>query len=179
MVGAINRALEDLICTRHGEAVWQQIVARAHSDTEHFLNGAAYPPGITSAMINAATEVLDIPRNDFLEEFGEHTVWYANSIGYGDVLRLSGSNLTEFLLNVDQLRSRLEDGLLAVPLKVRCIREQPGCLRVCMSLEDSRWRPLVVGILTGLSNFYGTPVQMARGTGELGCESGDILVRMI
>ena len=51
--------------------------------------------------------VLKADANDILEAFGEYWILYTADEGYGQLLNLSGSNLKEFLGNLNMLHDRI------------------------------------------------------------------------
>src|SRR5262245_30844719 len=45
--GLVNKALQDLVCSRYGEGTWERIRRNAGVDVDLFVNMEAYPDDIT------------------------------------------------------------------------------------------------------------------------------------
>src|SRR5580700_10485269 len=107
MYGLVNQAIEDLVRSNHGDAVWTSVRERAGLDDGSFLSMSEYPDATTYSLVGAASEVLQLPPDAILEAFGEYWVLYTSKKGYGEMLEMAGTTLSEFLMNLDQLHTRL------------------------------------------------------------------------
>ena len=68
----MNQAIEDLICNQFGDETWERIKAGAKVDIPVFISNAPYPDEITFWLVVAASDVLDTPAENILEDFGEY-----------------------------------------------------------------------------------------------------------
>ena len=59
MYGLVNKAVEGMVCTAHGEATWLRIKAAAGVNVEGFVSNQPYPDDMTYRLVAAASEVLD------------------------------------------------------------------------------------------------------------------------
>src|SRR4051812_42345266 len=105
MYGMVNKAVEDLVTTRFGAAAWAAIKQRAGVEHEVFLSMDPYPDDITYRLVDAASDVLHLHTDAVLEAFGEYWTLYTAQEGYGEMFKLSGDTLLEFLLNLDELHT--------------------------------------------------------------------------
>ena len=72
MYGMVNKAVEEMVVMHHGEAMWEQIKAKAGVGMEVFMSNEAYPDEITYNLVAAASELLKLPAGQILRGFGEH-----------------------------------------------------------------------------------------------------------
>lgn len=62
---------------------------------------------MTFKLVGAASQVSGLPVEVCLEEFGKHFLVYCQKNGYDQILRVLGSNLFDFLTNLDNLHDHL------------------------------------------------------------------------
>ena len=107
MYGLVNKAVEDLVVSNHGEETWDRIRAEAGATEDAFISMDPYPDALTYKLVGAASEVLDTPVPDLLEAFGRYWMLYTAREGYADLLDASGGSFFEFVANLDGLHTRL------------------------------------------------------------------------
>lgn len=66
-----------------------------------------YDDETTFKLVAAASNVSGLPVEVCLEEFGKHFLVYCQKNGYDQILRVLGSNLYDFLTNLDNLHDHL------------------------------------------------------------------------
>lgn len=66
-----------------------------------------YDDKMTFKLVAAASSVSGLPIETCLEEFGKHFLVYCQKNGYDQILRVLGSNLYDFLTNLDNLHDHL------------------------------------------------------------------------
>ncbi len=164
MYGLVNRALQDLVCSRFGEDTWETIKRNAGVDIEVFVSMEAYPDDVTYKLVRAASEMLGLAAEEVLNAFGEYWVSYTAKEGYGELLQLAGDTLPAFLQNLDNLHTRV--GLIFPRLKPPSfwctdIREDSLRLHYRPGL-DSRagLAPFVVGLLKALAVRFKTEIEI-------------------
>ena len=60
MYGLVNKAIQELVCSRFGEETWRQIKQKAEISTDTFLSMEGYPDDLTHRLVVAASQVLGI-----------------------------------------------------------------------------------------------------------------------
>ena len=161
MYGLVNKAVEDLVTTRFGSAIWQQIKQHAQITDEVFLCMDSYPDDITYQLVSAASAVLDLPEAEILAAFGEYWTLYTAQEGYGDLIQISGSTLPEFLRNLDEMHARV--GLLfpqLQPPSFHCTDQTDQGLRLHYYSQRQGLASMVGGLLKGLGERFQTPIQI-------------------
>jgi Haem-NO-binding len=110
MFGWINDCTESLVCSAFGEEAWHKIKEKAGCTVEDggFLRYKYYDDSDTVDLVVAASEVLNITVDEVLHAFGDYFVGYVKVNGYGNVLECLGSNLRDWLSNLNSLHDHLQ-----------------------------------------------------------------------
>ena len=155
MYGLVNRAVEELVCTRFGEATWEAIRIESGVDIEVFVSMEPYPDDMTYKLVNAASKILGIPAETVLITFGEYWTLYTAREGYGELLKMSGNTLPEFLRNLENMHARV--GLLypeLQPPSFECTDVNDQGMLLHYRSHREGMAPLVIGLLQGLSKMF-------------------------
>lgn len=155
MYGLVNRAVEELVCTHFDEETWEAIKARAGLTCAAFISMESYPDQITADLIAAASQELQLPAETVLEQLGEYWTLYTAREGYGELLKLSGKTLAEFLANLDNLHTRVS--LLYPELRppsFACTEVDEAGLLLHYHSHREGMAHLVIGLLQGLSKLF-------------------------
>lgn len=161
MYGLVNRGIEELVCTNFSEEIWEVIKAHAGINCEAFISMESYPDHFTYALVAAASEQLGLLPETVLETFGEYWTLYTAREGYGELLKMSGNTLSEFLLNLDNMHARvslLYPALRPPSFQCTAMHEQ-GMLLHYHSHRDGMAH-LVIGLLHGLSKIFATALEI-------------------
>ena len=163
MYGLVNKAVVDLVTTKFGAETWNKIKQKADVDIDVFVSMDGYPDDITYRLVGAASEVLKITPEQVLEAFGEYWVLYTAQEGYGPLLNASGTNLREFLMNLDALHARVAmtmSNLKPPRFKVVDVDKDTMLLEYRSTREGLA--PMVVGLLRGLGIRFSTPIEITH-----------------
>lgn len=161
MYGLVNKAVVDLVCTKFGQDTWNKIKQKAEVDIDVFVSMDGYPDDVTYRLVGAASEVLGITPEQVLEAFGEWWVLYTANEGYGPLLNASGSNLREFLMNLDALHARVALTMPKLkPPRFRLIDVDPTTMRLEYHSSRKGLAPMVIGLLRGLGIRFNTPIEI-------------------
>lgn len=110
MFGWINDCTECLVISKFGEETWHKIKEKANCQVEDggFLRYKYYPDSDTVQLVVAASEILGMTVDEVLFAFGEFFVTYVQDNGYANVLECLGSNLRDWLSNLNSLHDHLQ-----------------------------------------------------------------------
>jgi len=159
MYGMVNRAVEEMVCTHHGEAVWERIKATAGVDVDVFMSNEGYPDEMTYRLVGAASEVLGVPADKILEAFGEHWVLHTARDAYGGLMQAAGKSLPEFLSNLPNFHSRVAMIFPKLqPPRFQCSEITESSLKLHYYTHRRGLAPFVVGLMRGLGRMFATPV---------------------
>lgn len=171
MYGMVNRSVEDMVKSAHGEAMWLEIKRRAGVTEDIFISNAGYPDEITYKLVGAASEVMQIPADKILHAFGEHWVLNTARKGYGPMMAMGGANLPQFLENLPAFHDRV--ALLypnLIPPRFAVSDRAERSLRLHYYTERPGLTPFVEGLIHGLGKMFETAVQVTlqenRGAGH-------------
>lgn len=163
MYGMVNKAIEDLVCSRFGEDSWEAIKENAGVDIDAFVSMDAYSDDVTYRLVGAASEHLNLPVDKVLEAFGEHWVLYTAKEGYGNLMTMMGDSLPTFLQNLNQLHARVRLNMPHLnPPSFRCTDLTATSLRLHYYSMRPGLAPLVVGCLIGLGKMFHTNVHVSQ-----------------
>lgn len=159
MYGLVNQAIEDMILMHHGESVWLQVKNTADLDVDVFLRNEAYPDEITNKLISAAVNILNVPAEEFLHNFGEHWILHTAQQSYGGLMYSAGRTLHQFLKNLPDFHARV--ALLFPKLQPPTFTitdESDYSLKLHYMSSRQGLQPFVVGLIHGLGKLFNTPV---------------------
>mmetsp|Transcript_21651 Transcript_21651/g.47288 ORF Transcript_21651/g.47288 Transcript_21651/m.47288 type:complete len:467 (+) Transcript_21651:386-1786(+) len=162
MFGWINDCTECLVLTKFGEETWQRIKEKAGCEVQDggFLRYKYYPDSDTVQLVVAASEVLGIGVDDVLFAFGDYFIDYVQENGYSNVLECLGSNLRDWLSNLNSLHDHLQasypKGFVAPVFWSEDDEElSKGAILVhYYSQRGSLLVPLVVGVIKKVARVY-------------------------
>jgi hypothetical protein len=161
MYGLVNKAVQDLVCSRFGEDTWQAIKRKANVDDAMFVSMEAYPDQITYNLVGAASEVLGASPDDILKAFGEHWILFTAREGYGDLLRMGGASFLSFVQNLDNLHARVGLSFPELrPPEFRCTDIERGSVRLHYFSSREGLTAMVVGLLNGLGKMFNTELSI-------------------
>lgn len=179
MYGMVNKAIEQMVCANHGEPVWEAIKTQAQVDVEVFISNESYDDDVTYRLVAAASNVLGLPAETVLKAFGRYWVLETAQKGYGALMRSSGNNLAEFLVNLDHMHTRVK--LMfpkLIPPRIECHAVTDSSLQLRYFSHRPGLAPFVVGLVEGLGEMFATPAQVEQiGHRGAGVDHDTFLVR--
>jgi hypothetical protein len=155
----VNKAVEDMVCALHGEAMWEQVKARACVDVDVFISNEGYPDAVTYRLVQAVSELTATPADAILEAFGEHWILKTAREGYGELMDAGGRSLPEFLTNLPDFHTRVSmifPRLEPPRFKVSDMTERSLLLHY--HTQRAGLAPFVTGLLKGLGKRFQTPL---------------------
>jgi hypothetical protein len=179
MYGMVNRAIEEMVTSSHGDEVWDQIKQRAGVDIDVFISSEGYPDSITYGLVGAASDVLGIPPDQVMEAFGEYWILETTKRGYSDLIASGGTSLREFLLNLPNFHARLSmifPHLAPPEFLVSDVGDRS--LRLHYLSDRAALTPFVKGLVQGLGKMFATPVQVELSVAkDVGADHDEFLVQ--
>jgi hypothetical protein len=164
MLGMVNQVVEDMARSLGGESLWRQIAEQANLDPDvGFLRMEVYPDELTFDLVHSASSILGLSPDEVLEAFGKHWILYTGENGYGHLLRSAGQDLKAFIGNMNLLHGKIE----SLMPNTRCPRftseeTGPNSLRLTYRSHRPGLGAMVTGLLKGLGERFGTPVEVQR-----------------
>lgn len=163
MYGLVNRAIQGLVEKQFGADAWERISTSAAAPKEGFASMESYDDALTYGLVGAASEELNLDPEAILEAFGEYWIMYTAEEGYGAMLSMMGSSLTEFLDNLDDMHERIQETMPAlVPPSFEREDNGDGTWTLHYRSEREGLSPMVVGLLKGLAKRLGTVVEVEQ-----------------
>ncbi|WP_411870433.1 heme NO-binding domain-containing protein [Vulcanococcus limneticus] len=164
MYGLVNRAIQQMVCTEHGESVWDEVKRRADlGDLDFFATYEAYPDDVTHRLVAAVSEVLNLPAKAVMQAFGTFWITYTANEGYEQLLESTGETFPEFLDHLDHLHARAGLAFPQLqPPSFRCTHEPNGSIELEYRSSREGLAPMVTGLLEGLGQRFDTPIEVEQ-----------------
>ncbi|BDI16231.1 hypothetical protein ANSO36C_20330 [Nostoc cf. commune SO-36] len=178
MYGLVNKAIQDMVCSRFGEDTWKKIKHKAEVDVDVFLSMEGYPDDITHNLVKAASIILSLSANEIMQAFGEFWVQYTSEEGYGELMDMSGDELPEFLENLDNLHARVGVSFPKLqPPSFECTDMEENSLSLHYRSDREGLTPMILGLVKGLGNRFDTEVHVTQTQSrDEGAEHDEFLV---
>ncbi|MCG6138814.1 MAG: heme NO-binding domain-containing protein [Nostoc sp. LLA-1] len=179
MYGLVNKAIHDMICSRFGVEIWQEIKQKAEVDADVFLSMEGYPDDITHRLVKAASVVLNLSPSAIMQAFGEFWVQYTSEEGYGEMMDMSGDTLPEFLEHLDNLHARVGVSFPQLqPPSFECSDVEEDTLSLHYRSDREGLAPMVLGLVKGLGTRFDTEVEITHTQSrDDGAEHDEFLVK--
>jgi hypothetical protein len=161
MYGIVNKAIQDLVITNFGTAVWEKVKITSGVDIEYFLSNEPYDDDITFKLAAAVAEEMNLSVGKVLIAFGEWWILNTTKEKYGSMLQAGGENLRAFLVNLPTFHNRII--LLypkLTPPEFKVSHLETNSLYVHYFSKRQGLQDFVNGLLRGLSKLYNTPVEI-------------------
>ena len=163
MYGLVNKAIQNMVCSRFGAAAWKDIQERAEVEVDAFISMESYPDDLTHKLVKAASLVLGLSASEIMQAFGEFWVEYTGEEGYGELMAMSGDTLPEFLNNLDDLHTRVGVSFPKLqPPSFGCDEVAPETLHLHYHSQREGLAPMVVGLVKGLGTRLNTDVKVTQ-----------------
>ena len=163
MYGMVNMALEWMVTEENGADSWNAIRQAAGLDAGGFVSMHAYPDAVTYDLVGHASTVLDEPAGDLLRRFGRAWVRFVSQQGYETLLAMAGQDVAEILENLNDLHTRVGLNFPELsPPSFRVTDREGTRLALHYVTERPGLDTFVVGLVEGLGEFKGEPVEIRR-----------------
>jgi len=161
MYGLVNQAMKELVIDAHGETTWRRICDEAGVGDGDFRTMHAYPDAVTVGLVGAASRILDVPAPTLLEQFGTYWVGFAKTTDFAMLMRFAGSSFLEFVQNLDLMHAKIKLSLPELtPPSFRCTEVTESGFRLHYYSSRQGLAPLVVGMMKGVADLFGTRIEM-------------------
>jgi hypothetical protein len=163
MYGMVNKAIRDLIVEGFGEPRWIEIADHVGVD-HHFISMQGYDDKVTYDLVSRASELLDVPSDELLRQFGSYWIRFTASEGYGSLISLFGETLGEFLEHLgNDLHARVALTMPDLhPPEFHTEKLSETLFRVHYSSHRVGLKPMVHGVLEGLALRFDENVEVTH-----------------
>lgn len=159
MYGVINKSLRDMMVEQYGDLAWGNVLQRSGCPHDSFLAMRSYDDSVTYHLAQAAAEELGIELDDALRAFGVHWIEHTIHKHYDTLARAAGSNLIQFLSNLNALHDRISSTFLDYqPPEFDIRTRDDGVVELTYVSQRVGLTPFVEGLITGLGKRFGETV---------------------
>lgn len=160
MYGLVNRGVQDLVVELGGEDAWAAVQEAAGVEVVEFLATQTYDDEVTGRLVSAAAEHFGLTPAEVLRAFGRHWILYTGRQGYGALMDAFGSSMLDFLGHLDGMHEHVT---LTMP-ELRPPRFShevlsDGTIMLRYHSDRDGLEEMVVGLLAGLGEKFGSPVE--------------------
>jgi len=165
MYGLVNLGVKELVVSKFGEDKWLRIKEIVGMKDDSFVRMKSYDDKMTYDMVAASSEVLNLKPDDVLKAFGEYWVMFTGQEGYADLFKAGGETLKEFLLNLDNLHSRIGQNFThLIPPSFQYSNVGTNSMIMHYHSERKGLCPMVIGLLNGLAKYFKTNLEIEEIT---------------
>lgn len=163
MYGLVIKAIEGMVLKNCEASVWEAIKIKAEVKENTFLSMQYYPDHIVYDLVNAASDILNIPGEELLRQFGRHWILFTAKEGYGPLLNAAGATVQECIMNLDSIHARIAYTMPELkPPSFQCLEHSFHHFEVRYFSDREGLAPMVIGLLEGLGEMFGTPLLVAH-----------------
>ncbi|SIS72700.1 heme NO-binding domain-containing protein [Paracoccus saliphilus] len=161
----VRKFIESFLRETYSDALWHRVCRSS--------GVASYRSSIddlnSQDLIAMAAQMLGKPKDDLLEDLG---AWSARQERIRRLLRFSGRNFHDFLLNLEMLGDRVRmiapDFLMP---RIRVTEDGIDCLRVDFPSDGHEWACAMAGLIRCMADDYGA-------LGVIGIEENSVTVQI-
>jgi hypothetical protein len=178
MYGLVNRGVQQLVESQFGAAAWVEICAKAGVNPAGFVAMESYDDAVTYRLVGALCAHTGLTAAEALETYGAYWVRYTATQGYGPLMSSAGRTLPEFLSNLDAMHSRMSATFPDFqPPSFQVEVLGPNLLRLHYWTHREGLAPMVVGLVKGLAERFGTTVEITMDRRrEDGADHDELLI---
>jgi len=160
MKGIINKGIQEFVETKFGAETWKKITALAECEEPFFAISEDYPDEMTIALVEAASQISELPVKSVMIEFGKFVLLNTFKNNYPTYYALAGSSAKEFLFNMNRVHSHVTESIPgAIPPKFECEELSDG--RLLMHYHSERGLCSVLhGLILGVENLFNENLQV-------------------
>lgn len=161
MYGMIHRAAREMILEDRDPATWSRILQQAGLEERDFISGQAYPDETTFALIGAAAAELGLSLEDTLLAFGRYWIQFANRSAFSALMKMAGSDISEFSGNLDRLHDNIRLSLPGVDApSFLVVSSDDSAIRIAYRSSRTGLESFVTGLFEGLLLHFGQTGQV-------------------
>jgi hypothetical protein len=175
MYGLVNRAIQDHVTEEFGQKIWEIIKIEAGVDVEYFMSSEVYDDKVTYDLAIAASKILNMGLDTLLHTLGKYWSTRTAVESYGSLMKSTGSNLAEFLVNLPNLHSHVKmiyPQLKPPTFKVLDVSENGLTLHYYTSRPGLQ--KFLEGVVIGLGEVYETPCRIEFVLGKNDVNDPDV-----
>jgi len=168
MYGMINEGIRDLVISLADVEAWEEICAELNLNPEGFEPLCPYDDSITYKLVASVSRRFGITQEDVLRRYGQHWIAFTAAQGYGEIMRLFGSDIRTCLENLNRMHGHLGAMMPNLsPPRFQVHAESAKRFVVHYHSHRAGLAPMVVGLLEGLAEKFNERISVnhiSKGT---------------
>ena len=167
MYGMVNKGIQGLVVSKYGTNRWEKIKIKSGFKDGFFVSMKSYPDDLTYKLVKNTAIELSLSQESVLQAFGEYWILYTAEEGYHDILKIYGSKLPDFLMNLNTLHEQITYVMPNLkPPKFTCIQLEENKYSLTYESERVGLKPMVIGLLIGLGKRFKMKILVIKESEE-------------
>jgi len=122
-----------------------------------------YDDSVTYQLVGSVSKILKIDPEDVLKTFGHFWTTYTAEQGYEDMLKMTGGSIEEFLMNINDLHTRVTTSFPElVPPNFITKKTAPNHFEIQYHSTREGLAGMVVGLLNGIGDRFNQTVEVSQ-----------------
>jgi hypothetical protein len=160
MKGVVNKGIQELVESQFGSEKWEKIKSMAGCDEPLFSISEDYPDKMTFDLAGAASEVLGLPLETVLVEFGKFWVMNTGKSSYPTFFKLVGSSPREFLLNMNRVHKQATRSIPNATPPSLLTEDLPDGRLLMHYKSERNLCPVLRGLILGVGLYFNQELQV-------------------
>lgn len=155
MYGLINEGIRDMVVGMAGPDAWRAITEDVGIDPSGFELLCPYDDSLTYKLVELVSKRFELAQEEVLRRYGNYWITYTASQGYGEIMRLFGTDFRSCLRNLNLMHGHMGAMMPKLsPPRFRVEELSERELVVHYYSHRVGLAPMVIGLLEGLAMKY-------------------------
>ncbi|XP_064635394.1 soluble guanylate cyclase 88E-like isoform X2 [Lineus longissimus] len=162
MYGLLFEGMQFYVKKEYGDDAWEAVLRKADLSTHTFSSHKTYNENLLPKIAEAAVEVLEVTKDEFMFQIGKCFVAFVGQYGYDGILKVLGRHLRDFLNGLDNLHEYLRFSYPKLkPPSFFCVNESKTGLTLHYRSKRKGYLTYVTGqIMQVAKQFYNTDLRI-------------------
>jgi hypothetical protein len=160
MKGVINKGIKEMLEQQYGHEQWEAVRKHAGCGDIFFSSLTDYPDHLTIRLFMSAGEILCLPVETVMIEFGKFWITETGRKTYPQIFHLAGKNARGFLLNMDRIHEQVTHGIPhAAPPRFEYDEMPDGSLAMHY-FGRREMIPMLKGLVLGVGMYFNEELEV-------------------
>ena len=161
MYGLVNEGIRELVISMSDADTWSAMCEEVGVESEGFEPLCPYDDSVTYKLVALVAKRFNISQEEVLRRYGQFWITYTATQGYGEIMRLFGTDFRTCLTNLNRMHGHMGAMMPQLsPPRFHVEGSSAGQFTVHYHSHREGLAPMVVGLLEGLAVKYGESVSI-------------------
>ena len=178
MKGIINKGIEEMVLSLHGDELWGRVKKAAGVEEPFFAVSLEYPDQSTLDLVGALAEELSISPKEVMVAYGRWVVPNTLKKHYPTFIQLAGKDTRSFLLNMNSVHEMVTRSVANARPPTFEYEEQEDRGLLMRYRSDRKLCAVLEGLILGVGDLFDQELKVEVQSCMLdGASSCNMLVR--